>query len=128
MKIEHFAFNVKDPVAMADWYVANLGMKIVRSGPEPINIRFLADDNNETLIEIYTNPLGNYVEYKDMHPVTFHIAFTVDDIQAEIDRLVAAGGTWNGEIETTALGDQLTFVRDPWGYPVQLAKRKNSLV
>jgi glyoxylase I family protein len=30
MKIEHFAINVADPIAMADWYVSNMGMTIVR--------------------------------------------------------------------------------------------------
>jgi catechol 2,3-dioxygenase-like lactoylglutathione lyase family enzyme len=35
MKIEHFAINVKDPQAMAQWYVANLGMTIVRASDEP---------------------------------------------------------------------------------------------
>ena len=31
MNIEHFAINVSQPVAMARWYAANLGMQIVRS-------------------------------------------------------------------------------------------------
>ena len=25
MKLEHFALNVENPIAMADWYVTNLG-------------------------------------------------------------------------------------------------------
>ena len=31
MDIEHFAINVKDPRAMADWYVRHLGLRVLRS-------------------------------------------------------------------------------------------------
>ena len=32
LKFEHFAINVKDPVATAAWYCENLAMKVVRRG------------------------------------------------------------------------------------------------
>jgi catechol 2,3-dioxygenase-like lactoylglutathione lyase family enzyme len=56
MKIEHVAFNVADPVAMAQWYEKNLGMRTVRSGGPPVNARFVADASGSVLIEIYNNP------------------------------------------------------------------------
>ena len=31
MRLEHIAFNVNDPAALAAWYVANLDMELVRS-------------------------------------------------------------------------------------------------
>ena len=31
MKLDHVAFNVTDAVALADWYVAHLDMKIIRN-------------------------------------------------------------------------------------------------
>src|SRR6266446_4025618 len=34
MKIEHFALQVPDPVAMAQWYVNHLGFSVARSGGE----------------------------------------------------------------------------------------------
>ena len=37
MNVEHIALNVPDPVAMADWYLDHLGMKLARSGPPPAN-------------------------------------------------------------------------------------------
>ena len=36
-RFEHVAINVTDPVAMADWYCENLGMKIIlKSGTSAI--------------------------------------------------------------------------------------------
>ena len=51
MKIEHVAWQVADPVAAADWYVAHLGMRIVRDGGAPANVRFLADETGRVLLE-----------------------------------------------------------------------------
>jgi len=128
MKIEHVAFNVEDSRALADWYAAHLGMTIVRSIEEAPYIRFLADSEGTTLLEVYSNPIGEYVKYSDFHPVTFHIAFTVEDMDGTRQRLQDAGGKIDGDIEVTALGDKLGFVRDPWGNAVQLVQRKNPLI
>lgn len=128
MKLEHVAFNVTDSVALADWYVANLDMKIIRSYDVPPYIRFIADSSGQTVLEVYSNPLGEYVSYGDYHPVTFHLAFTVDDMEAKRTQLVEAGGTLDGDVDTTPAGDKLAFVRDPWGNSVQLVQRKTPLM
>jgi glyoxylase I family protein len=128
MKIEHVAFNVEDSRALADWYVAHLGMTIVRSVPEAPYIRFLADSTGETLLEVYSNPLGEYIQYGTFHPVTFHIAFTVEDMDGTRQRLEGAGGTIDGDIDVTPAGDKLGFVRDPWGNAIQLVQRQTPLM
>ena len=128
MRLEHAAFNVKDVKALAAWYVANLDMTIVRSFDEPPFIHFLADSAGKSLIEVYSNPIGDFIDYGKCHPVTFHLAFAVDDMEAARQRLVAAGGTLDGDIDTTPGGDKLAFVRDPWGYVVQLVKRQKTMI
>ena len=55
MKLEHVAINVEDPKAMADWYVKNLDMQIVRSTDQPPYMTFLADNVGQSMIEIYHN-------------------------------------------------------------------------
>jgi hypothetical protein len=43
-------------------------------------------------------------------------------------RLIAAGATAEGEINTTGRGDQLAFLRDPWNIVIQLVKRGKPLL
>jgi catechol 2,3-dioxygenase-like lactoylglutathione lyase family enzyme len=128
MKIEHVAFNVREPVALAQWYVENLGLRVIRSSGEPTYMHFLADERGETVLEVYSNPAGTYVDYGTMAAVTFHIALTVENIEEARDQLIAAGATADGEIATTPIGDQLAFLRDPWGYAIQLVKRTTPLL
>ncbi len=128
MRLEHIAFNVDDPAALAAWYVANLEMKIVRSFDEPPYIHFLSDSAGKSLVEIYSNPLGEVINYAAHHPVTFHLAFAVDDMEASRQRLVSVGATLDGEIDHRANGDKLAFLRDPWGYAIQLVQRVQRMI
>lgn len=128
MRLEHIAFNVADSGALAAWYVANFDMKIVRSFDEPPYIHFLSDSAGKSLIEIYSNPLGEVIDYGARHAVVFHLAFAVDDIKAERQRLVAVGAALDGDIDYRANGDKLAFLRDPWGYAIQLVQRVNPMI
>ena len=122
MKIEHFALNVPDPRAMADWYVANLGMTIARSGPAPKHGRFLADDNG-VMIELYDDPADRYFDLAGTGTATFHLAFTVSNMAEERQRLIGAGAKAVGDVNTAPNGDQLALLRDPFGLTLQLAMR-----
>ncbi len=123
MKIEHVAWMVEDPAGAADWYVAHLGMKIVRAGGEPAHARFMADDTGRVLLEIYNNPKVKVPDYRDTDPLVIHLAFCVDDVQAECDRLVAAGATVHTGYSAMDNGDEMAMLRDPWGFPIQILKR-----
>jgi glyoxylase I family protein len=127
MKIEHVAFNVKEPVSMAKWYVENLGMKVIRAVEKSPYTRFMADESGQSVIEIYNNPAANVPDYASIKPLVLHIAFSVDDIEATRKRLMAAGATSEGEISTTEAGDKLAFLRDPWNVSIQLVKRRKPL-
>ena len=52
-----------------------------------------------------------------------NVAFVVDDVEAERDRLVAAGATVVDAFNRTDAGDEMAMLRDPWGFPIQLMKR-----
>lgn len=128
MKIEHVALQVPDPVALADWYVTNLGMQVVRSFGPPAHARFIADDAGQTVLEVYNNPKASVTDYRKLDPLHVHIAFTAEDVPAMRQRLLTAGATAEGEVSVTDTGDTLAMVRDPWGIPVQLVKRAKALV
>ena len=63
-----------------------------------------------------------------MNPLTLHIAFTVDDVDATRHRLIQAGAAPEGQITTTPLGDTLAMLRTPQGIPIQLAKRAKTMI
>ncbi len=130
MRIEHVALNVPDPVAMAEWYVENLGMKVVRESGEPVFGRFLADSSGSVLLEIYRNEEAPVPDYAAMDPLALHLAFKADDIRAERDRLVAAGATLvtDAPEKPTPTADEVVMLRDPWDVPLQLVKRVQEMI
>ena len=122
MKIEHFALNVPRPGAMADWYCKHLGMTIARRGDPKTETLFLADENG-LMIELYNDPREPHFPASTFGTQIWHLALLAGDMEADHKRLVAAGCTAVGQINTTPVGDQLAFVRDPFGFVLQLVKR-----
>lgn len=127
LAFEHLAINVSDPVAVAAWYVEHLGMEVVRRGDPPVHMHFLADASRRAMIEIYSNDGAPTDLYKDLHPAQLHIAFSSADPTADADRLVAAGATLIEHLHAPD-GSQLTMMRDPWGLPIQLARRARPML
>ena len=128
MNIEHIALNVSDSRAFCDWYVKHLGMRIVRAVEEPPWTRFMADELGRTVLEIYQNEKIAVPDYFAMDPMTLHIAFISKDVAGDHDRLVNAGGKPAIAQYTTPTGDEMAFLRDPWGVTIQLIKRGKPLI
>jgi catechol 2,3-dioxygenase-like lactoylglutathione lyase family enzyme len=128
VKIEHAAYQVEDPVAAADWYVKHLGMVLKRAHKDRPFVRFLADDAGAVMLEFYNHPKIPVPNYRAQDPLVVHLAFKADDLTATRDRLIAAGATLDTDTITTIDGDELIMLRDPWGFPLQLAKRVNPMI
>ncbi|VGO19188.1 VOC family protein [Pontiella sulfatireligans] len=127
MKIEHFAYQVEDVAAVADWYCEHLGFQVKRGADDPFPVRFLADGSGDVMIEIYNNPKVNTPDYASMDPLILHLAFVCNEIEATIERLSAAGA----ELlltETTPAGDTVAMLRDPWGLAIQLCHRAQPMI
>jgi len=122
LPFEHLALNVSDPVAVADWYVTHVGMEVVRTGEPPVRMHFLTDAARAMLIELYFNPSAPVDAYAAMSPLQLHLAFSSADPDADTARLVAAGATLVEHLRQPD-GSQLVMLRDPWGLPIQLARR-----
>ena len=122
MRLEHVAINVEDAAAMAEWYVAHCKMKIVLKVDGPPYTRFLKDAEGNTAIEIYSNPAAATPDYARQHPLIYHHAFAVDDLEGVKDKLMKAGATFVEEVNLDN-GTRLIMLRDPWGIALQLVHR-----
>lgn len=123
MIFEHFALNVRDPVAHAHWYADHLGFRIARWRADPPFTHFLADETGRVVVELYSNPRATIPEYPTMHPLCFHIAVVARDAAVEARRLELAGARLFLE-EPQPDGSLLVMMRDPWGVPLQLCQRR----
>lgn len=128
MKIEHFALQVADPIAMARWYVVHLGMTIQRGCNQAPFAHFLADDSGQMLIEIYYNDHFEVPDQSVVPAAHFHLAFVSDNIEQDRSRLIEAGAREEGPINTQPNGDLVCFLRDPWGLALQLVQRMEKLL
>lgn len=126
--LEHLAINVADVDAFVAWFTENLDMRVARHAGGPSNAHFLADAAGRCMLEVYRDEASPVPDYAAMHPLTLHIAFTVRDVEAARERLIAAGATPEGEISVTEAGDQLAMLRCPQGIPVQLVKRARPML
>jgi glyoxylase I family protein len=122
MKFEHFALNVPEPRAQAQWYVEHVGFTIARSRTDAPFTHFLADETGRTIVELYANPAAAVPDYAATHPLCFHLAVVAVDAKAERARLERAGATLFRE-EPQPDGTLLIMLRDPWGVPLQLCQR-----
>ena len=128
MKIEHIALNVPDPAAIADWYVANLGMQVVRQSGAPTYTTFLADSDGDTILELYRFDGAPLPDYAAQDPMVLHLAFSSANAVEQARQLAAAGAQLQGEPRATDGGDTLIFLRDPWGIALQLVERSRPLL
>ncbi len=127
LRLEHVALNVADPRAMADWYVAHLGMRIVRQVDGPPHTRFIADAAGATVVELYENADARIPDYLVMDPLELHLAFDSGDPDADRDALVEAGATALSDARLPD-GSRLLMLRDPWGLALQLCARATPLL
>lgn len=127
MKIEHFALNVKDPIAMANWYVTHMGLSIVRKQEVGSKTHFLADTSGQVMIEIYNNPPDQVPDYFSMNPLLLHLAFVCENPQQKRVELEVAGAVFAEEVHIKD-GSHLVMMRDPWGLAIQLCKRGNPML
>lgn len=127
MKFEHFAINVPDAQAVSLWYEEHLGLTVKKKMEEAPFMTFLADDSGTVMLEIYSNPKGETLDFKKLHPLAVHLALVSEDPTADRNRLIAAGATEFSD-DTLPDGSHLVMIRDPWGICLQLCKRATPMI
>ena len=127
-RLEHVAFNVKDPAAVAKWYCDHLGMRVVRKSPPPANTHFIGDTDGNMMFELYNNPDVPVPDYASFSHMSMHLAFMADDVKATRDSLIASGAKLAEDVTVTPAGDQVLMLRDPWGLAIQFVKRVSPML
>jgi uncharacterized glyoxalase superfamily protein PhnB len=120
---EHFAMNISDPVGKAKWLVENLRMKIIRQGSAPTYTTFIADENENMMLELFYNENYPLMDFKNTNYMALHFAFMVNDVEAIKSKLIAAGATVLEDIKKTATGTIVLVLKDPWDQALQFIKR-----
>lgn len=128
MRVEHVAWQVPEPVAFCEWYVAELGCRVVRQMDQAPWTSFMVGPGDGVMIEVYRNDAAPVPEYAGQDPLVLHLAFAVDDVAAERDRLVAAGASVETDAQVIPTGDTICMLRDPWGFAIQLVHRANPMI
>jgi predicted enzyme related to lactoylglutathione lyase len=127
MRLEYFALNVSDDPAMSLWYETCLGLSIVKKMNESPFTTFLVDDGGTIMLEIYTNPKGETLDFTNLHSLAIHLALVSADPNADRNRLVEAGAKVVSD-EVLPDGSRLIMLRDPWGISFQLCRRAKSML
>ncbi|MBI5380562.1 MAG: VOC family protein [Opitutae bacterium] len=128
LRLEHVAFNVADPEAVAAWYVAHFGLRIARRNHDAARTHFLATADGVVLLEFYNNPAAPIPPYAEKHYLELHLAFASADPETDARRLIAAGATVADSFKVIPCGDRMIMLRDPFGLCVQLVQRQVSLL
>ena len=125
---EHIAFNVENPVAVAQWFVDNMGFKIMYKGDPPGNTRFVSDEKNNMMMELYNNQKFPKLNLPNVSYMSIHFAFMADSIEQVKEKLLAAGATIAEDITLTPSGDKVLMLRTPWGMPIQFVERAKPML
>ena len=122
MVFEHFALNVNNIEEIVKWYIRNLGLKIMSQQKESPFMTFLADSSGRVIMELYCRPDEHITNFKNRHPLTFHVAFVSENSEQDKARLLGQGALFVEEVKKED-GSLLVMLRDPWGMPLQLCQR-----
>ncbi len=122
MKLE-ICIDVDDVGRAVEFYSHGLGLDLVEQHEDWAHVRL--GEQTFWIMKVAPGPVGpvrrNYVR----HWTPVHLDFLVDDIDAAVERALAAGGKLDGAIRRSAhLGD-LANLSDPAGNGVDLVQRRS---
>lgn len=101
---------VEDPTVLRDWYTGRLGLKV---SSETARFVQLADETGRPCVAFHVGrPIGN-AGHVQLH-------FEVDDVDAEYERLRAAGVAFDEPPEDKPWGWRVAAMRDPAGHTVEV--------
>jgi len=118
---EHTGIASPDHKKLAQWYVEVFGFAIVYQSAGATFVKA----PNGSMIEIIAAE-GDRVELAMKQPGLRHVALAVDDFDADLARIRAAGVRFLSE-PVDAKGNKVVFFTDPEGNILHLIQRTNPL-
>lgn len=144
MTVNHIGVTVGNLEEAVRFYTSVFGLEVL-VGPEAANtgspgaarraqvfgqrwaamkIAHLADENGTgvELFEFIEPVMVSPAEHFEYWRIGFsHLAFTVEDLEACLDKLTASGGQVRTEVHTVLPGCRICYCKDPWGNPIELS-------
>ncbi|MBU2913822.1 MULTISPECIES: SMU1112c/YaeR family gloxylase I-like metalloprotein [Reichenbachiella] len=120
--IHHIAIICSDYEISKDFYVRVLGLEIIQEVYREVRNSYKLDLalNGQYIIELFSFPNPPARPSRPEAAGLRHLAFVVEDIEAEVQRLVNYGLI----VETIRVdeytGKRFTFTSDPDGLPIEL--------
>ena len=126
MRLLHTMLRVGNLQRSIDFYTQVLGMQLIRRSENPeykYSLAFVGYEGNPAQAEIeLTHNHG--VDHYDMGTAYGHIALSVPDAYAAVDKIRAAGGNVTRDAGPVKGGSTvIAFVTDPDGYKIELIER-----
>ncbi|MGK9477972.1 VOC family protein [Melioribacter sp. OK-6-Me] len=124
--VEHIAFNLLNAVGTGDWFVDKLNMIIIKQNNASDFGRFVADSGKNLLFELYQNSEAPVLNFNDILPAQFHVAFSVENID-KIKEILKDCEIAQ-DLFTTESGDKIMVLRNKDGVPLQFVQRKKPML
>ncbi|WP_040489062.1 VOC family protein [Fulvimarina pelagi] len=124
-KMIHTMIRVLDEARSVEFYEKAFGLKVADRFPfDGFTLVYLSNDDATHELELTIN--GDQSEPYDLGNGYGHIAFSVEDVKAERERMVAAGLSPKDVKEIAyngALLGRFFFIEDPDGYKIEVLER-----
>lgn len=132
-QLDHVGLSVADLDAQADWYSRALGLEQLEPGgiaAVGLRVVFLVDPEHKWALELLNRPGSQPKPRATSAPEHVlsqgygHICLRVDDVDAQYERLMAAGATSiMAPGESPVSGVRMAFVSDPEGNFIEMLDR-----
>lgn len=124
-KLEHVGVMVRDLEVSIDFYQGVLGLDLLDRFAlnESVSLAFLGDrQSGQVIVELICGKDNEFPNEGKVH----HIAFTVDDIEAEVKRLKELKVVFRDEeISTLPNGNKFIFFKGPDDEALELFQTKS---
>lgn len=124
-KYIHSMIRVLDEAASVDFYDRCFGLKVAeRLDFEAFTLIYLSNGESGTELELTVNK--DRTEPYDLGDGYGHVAFSVDDVDAEHARITEAGFAPRKLVDFAPGGEVIArffFIKDPDGYEIEVLQR-----